>query len=178
MHRAALASLVKWKNLQARSPLLLRGARQVGKTFLVRTFADQYFPQFLEINFERQLEYHHCFEPSLDANEIIRSIEFVSRQKIIPNETLLFFDEIQECPRALQSLRYFKEQQPNLHVISAGSLIEFVLKEADFSFPVGRIEYLFLKPLSFQEFLYATQHTSEVEMLHETNLQLFYFLNR
>ena len=171
MQRNAMESLIKWKNLSERSPLLLRGARQVGKTFLVRDFAARYFPSFLEINFERQIEYRHCFERSLDANEIVRSIEFISRQKIIPHETLLFFDEIQECPRAIQALRYFKEQRPDVHIISAGSLIEFVLKEADFSFPVGRIEYLFLKPLSFQEFLYATNHQSEIEMIKEASTQ-------
>jgi len=135
-------------------PLLLRGARQVGKTYLIEYFGERHFHNTLTINLELQPELKSCFS-SLKPELVIQAIEVVTEQTIVPGETLLFIDEIQECPAAIKVLRYFKEQYPQLHVIAAGSLLEFTLNGDDFSMPVGRIEFLFLYPLTFSEFLIA-----------------------
>jgi predicted AAA+ superfamily ATPase len=135
-------------------PLLLRGARQVGKTFIVEYLGKNYFKHFVNINFELEPEYNDCFQ-TLKPEEIINSISALSRQSITPGETLLFFDEIQNCPKAIMALRYFKEKLPELHIIGAGSLLEFALTDENFSMPVGRVQFIYLKPLSFQEFLQA-----------------------
>lgn len=154
MHRLLIQSLREWKISSARQPLLLRGARQTGKTYLIRQFGKSDFKQILEINFERDKQYLNCFD-TLNVKDIIQTIEIKSGQTIIPGETLLFLDEIQECPNAIQALRYFFEQYENLHVIGAGSLLEFALKDKNFSMPVGRVEYLHLYPLTFNEMLQA-----------------------
>lgn len=154
MRRAILNDLINWANSPNFMPLLLRGARQVGKTFVVEQFAQAQFQHFLNINFELEPEYCECFE-SLKPTDIINAIQAIKRQAIIPGSTLLFLDEIQNCPRAIMALRYFKEQLPDLHIIGAGSLLEFVLQDQNFSMPVGRVQFIYLKPLSFQEFLQA-----------------------
>lgn len=169
MQRLLWTELLHWKIKPKRSPLILRGARQVGKTFLVQKFAIENFEHFVEINFERQPEYKSFFN-TLDPQAIIRSLEVFTRKKIIPGSTLLFLDEIQECPEAIQVLRYFKEEVPDLHVITAGSLLEFVLHDAKFSMPVGRIEYLYLKPFSFKEFLLATGEKNLSDYLQEAEI--------
>ena len=152
--RQIIKELISWADAPHHLPLLLRGARQVGKTFVIEQLAASRFSHFININFELEPEYCHCFE-SLKPEDIINSIQMLCRQKIIPGITLLFLDEIQNCPRAIMALRYFKEQMPNLHVIGAGSLLEFALNDEDFSMPVGRVQFIYLKPLSFQEFLQA-----------------------
>ncbi len=151
-------------------PLLLRGARQVGKTFTVETFGQTYFTNTLTINFERQREYLACFADSLDPKNILTAIKLISRESIIPGKTLLFLDEIQECPRAIMSLRYFKEMMPELHVIGAGSLLEFALNQTGFRMPVGRVQSLYLKPLSFREFLGALGYQELDNYLSTTEL--------
>lgn len=153
MIRNLLKILESWKIKVSRRPLLLRGARQVGKTWIVREHGKSY-DTFVELNLEERPEYAKPFkelygQPGL----LIQSIENITGQQVNPGATLLFIDEIQDCPEALLSLRYFKEKMPELHVIAAGSLLEFSLKEH--SFPVGRIEFAFLFPLSFEEFLQA-----------------------
>lgn len=135
-----------------RVPLIVRGARQVGKTFIVEAFGREAFKNYVNINFESSEVYKQCFE-TFDPRSILNQIEILTNQKITPGETLLFLDEIQQCPKALQSLRYFKEQLPELHLIAAGSLLEFTIRDEDFSFPVGRIQFAKLYPLSFEEFL-------------------------
>lgn len=155
-----MTSLIEWKNNPRRLALLLRGARQVGKTYLIQQFARTHFDECVTINFEIQKDYLHCFD-SLNFNThhasttLINKIRLLSGATIIPGKTLLFFDEIQACPQAIQSLRYFKEIHPDLHVIGAGSLLEFALHSENFTMPVGRVESLYLKPLSFKEFLDA-----------------------
>jgi len=146
--------LKKWKDEKRRYPLLIRGARQVGKSYSVKKFGEEDFENLVEINFEQNPKYKACFD-TLDPQKIIESISILSNSKIIPGKTLLFLDEIQECPNAIVSLRYFYEQFSNLHVIGAGSLLEFALYQEDLKMPVGRIQYIFLKPLSFLEFLDA-----------------------
>lgn len=164
--------LLIWKRDPERMPLLLRGARQVGKSFLVENFGRRHFQHLLIINFEEQKEYLTCFE-SLDIPRILSAITALSGQAIIPGETLLFLDEIQVCPAAIMSLRYFKEKMPQLHVIGAGSLLEFALKQEGFHMPVGRVQSLYVKPLSFYEYLMARGQNSLIDylknmLLHES----------
>lgn len=145
--------LKEWAAKNERKPLLLRGARQVGKSSSVRNLGT-IFQSFVEINFERQPEYKALFSGNLVVGRIISQIAAISGQQIIPGETLLFFDEIQQCPEAIMSLRFFKEDMPELHVIAAGSLLEFALEELP-TFGVGRIHSMFMYPMTFDEFMYA-----------------------
>lgn len=153
MHRDAIIDLENWATSPQRKPLLVRGARQVGKSWLIDTFGKQ-FDFYLKINFEKERAVHQIFEGDLIADRILDELSLYANKKIQPGKALLFFDEIQECENAIKSLRYFKEDCPNLHVIAAGSLIHFKLKTV--GMPVGRVQYLYLNPLSFSEFLTAT----------------------
>ena len=153
--RRALCYLKEWKTRHTRKPLVLRGARQVGKTKLAADlFGKNEFESVVEINFEARHEYAEYFR-SNDPAKIVALLETTAGKRIIDGNTLLFLDEIQAEPQVLASLRYFYEKRPSLHVIAAGSLLEFALQEFEYSMPVGRVEYLFLEPLSFEEFLPA-----------------------
>lgn len=164
MERMIDQKLVDWKNQKHRKVLLLRGARQTGKTFSVRKLALS-FKYFLEINFEENKAIHVFFSGSLDPAEINKKLSAYYGQHIVPGKTLLFFDEIQACTDALRALRFYHEKCPQLHVLAAGSLLEFALNEIP-SFGVGRITSLFLYPLCFTEFLWAIRE----KILHETIL--------
>ncbi len=155
MHLTRLVEnhLLNWKDSSERKPLLLRGARQVGKTSVVRHFSKK-FKNYLEINFEEQPELKNIFESQLSIEAICEQLELLTSVSIIDGKTLLFIDEIQACPEAIKTLRFFYEKRPTLHVIAAGSLLEFALAELP-SFGVGRIRSLFVYPLSFEEFLLA-----------------------
>ena len=144
--------LDQWKASPFRKPLLLRGARQVGKTYAVRKLGNQ-FKSFVEVNFERLEGAASIFEKDLIPERMILSLSLLLKTPIIPGETLLFFDEVQEAPRAILALRYFYEEMPNLHVIAAGSLLEFAIEKV--GVPVGRISMLYMYPLSFLEYLVA-----------------------
>jgi len=152
MERDAFADLKTWKDAENRRPLILRGARQVGKTWLVRKLAGE-FDHFLEINFEEHPQIGQFFSLDLDPHRIVKELSLYFGESLIPGSSLLFFDEIQIEPKAIVALRYFFEKMPDLHVVAAGSLIEFELEKI--SFPVGRVEFLYLYPLSFGEFLQA-----------------------
>lgn len=154
MERDLYNHLKTWKNEKRRKPLVIRGARQVGKTWLVEHFGNRDFERFVGINFEFKPGFKSCFS-SLDPNEIIQRIELTANVDIHAGSTLLFLDEIQECPQALKSLRYFYEKMPDLHVIAAGSLLEFIMDSERISIPVGRVRNFYLSPLSFGEFLAA-----------------------
>ncbi len=143
----------KWKNESLRKPLLLRGARQVGKTEVVRYFGKS-FKYFHEINFEIDKKVHSIFENSLNPKEICENLSLLYNISIVEGETLLFFDEIQASLPAIQSLRFFYEKMPDLHIIAAGSLLEFALSELP-TFGVGRVRSVFMYPMSFNEFLLA-----------------------
>ena len=134
--------------------MVLRGARQVGKTWLVRTLAKKTGKQLIELNLEKQRALAIHFE-SNDPKTILLNLESIFKTTIIPNQTLLFLDEIQATPELFAKLRWFYEEMPELAVIAAGSLLEFVLENHTFSMPVGRIHYFFLEPLGFEEFLLA-----------------------
>jgi len=154
MKRSIIQDLIEWKSKPSRMPLLVRGARQTGKTHLIKHFGQQHFKNILTINFEQEPRYKKCFQ-SFNVKQIIREIELLANQLILPGESLLFLDEIQECPVAIQALRYFYEDLPTLHVIGAGSLLEFSLHQENFSMPVGRIEFQYLYPMTFSEMLMA-----------------------
>ena len=145
-------TLKTWKTEAHRYPLLVRGARQVGKTYSIKQFGENEFDNLVEVNFEQKPQYLTCFE-SLEPKKIVETLSVLTKSDIIPGKTLLFLDEIQECPKAISALRYFYEQMPDLHVIGAGSLLEFVMSQESFKMPVGRVQYLYMKPLSFLEFL-------------------------
>jgi len=139
-----------WKDSPIRKPLLLRGARQVGKTHAARELGKT-FPFFIEINFEENEDVRAAFSGNLTAKEILIKLESIIKKTIIPGETLLFLDEIQVTPRAIIALRYFYEQMPELHVIAAGSLLDFAI--AQVGIPVGRVQSMYMYPLSFIEYL-------------------------
>ena len=154
MNRFALNFIREWKDRSMRKPLVIRGARQVGKSFLVRMAARESFSNLLEINFERFPDVASLFT-SKSPKAILPLLEARFNATIEPGKTLLFLDEIQAAPEVFASLRYFHEELPGLHIIAAGSLLEFVLQEHSFSMPVGRIEYMHLGPMTFEEFLLA-----------------------
>lgn len=170
MERSILSHLKAWKHQDDRLPLLVRGARQVGKTTTIEHFGAEHFTDTFKINFELQREFLPCFY-TLYPNEILQKIYAISGKSIKENQTLLFLDEIQECPNAIMALRYFYEMLPNLHVIAAGSLLEFTLNDADFRMPVGRVQSCYLKPMSFVEYLIAAGKKSLVEYMQSVTLQ-------
>ncbi len=147
--------LLDWKNSDIRMPLLIRGARQVGKTYAALNLGKS-FDDFVEINLERSPQLHIIFEKDLEPERIIRELSIHLKRPITPGKTLLFFDEIQESEHAFRSLRYFYELMPSLHLIAAGSLLDFQIEQI--GMPVGRIECLYMHPLSFLEFLHAIGH--------------------
>jgi len=169
--------LEQWKNNDSRRPLLIRGARQVGKTYSVTQFGKKQFSNCVTVNFEERPQLARCFD-TLIVDEIIEKIAIMTGSDIKPGETLLFLDEIQECPPAIIALRYFYEKLPKLHVAGAGSLVEMAFKSEKFRMPVGRISSLFMEPLSFTEFLEAIGrsklkgHLDQVEL--ETGINPIY----
>ncbi|MDD4869340.1 MAG: ATP-binding protein [Kiritimatiellae bacterium] len=170
MHRIALNYIKEWKDRATRKPLVIRGARQVGKSFLVRLVARDAFENLVEINFERMPDAGSLFA-SKSPRTILPMLEARFNAPIIPGKTLLFLDEIQAAPEVFSALRYFQEELPGLHVIAAGSLLEFVLQEHSFSMPVGRIEYMHLGPMTFEEFLLATGHEKLQQWLMRYTLE-------
>lgn len=155
MKRDLERDLLNWKERKDRLPLLLRGARQVGKSYIVEEFGKKAFKNIVIVNFEFRPELKQCFT-TLDPVEIINKLQLLMGENIEAEKTLLFLDEIQECPNAIMALRYFKEKHDRLAVIGAGSLMEFALNSSDFKMPVGRIQLIYLEPLSFGEFLTAS----------------------
>lgn len=169
MYRELEKELILWKAQPDRYPLILRGARQVGKSYLVETFGKNNFQNCVVVNFEFQPQLKDCFQ-TLDPSEIINKLQLLLGVQIQDDKTLLFLDEIQECPRAISALRYFKEKRPRLPVISAGSLLEFALKSPDFRMPVGRVRFLYLEPMSFSEYLVAAGQQQLRQFLSEVKL--------
>lgn len=162
MKRSIDKYLLAWSQQNKFKPLILRGARQVGKTFAVRELAKN-FDNFVEVNFELNPELKNIFSYNLDPNRIITAISAAKLQPITPGKTLLFLDEIQSEPQAILALRYFYEMIPNLHVIAAGSLLDFAIESV--GVPVGRVDFLHMYPLSFLEFLYALNADLLIEQI-------------
>ena len=160
--------LPEWASRDTHKPVLLRGARQVGKSTAVKELSKK-FDSFVEINFEKQPKYKILFDDDLDVKRIVPQISAIYGTSIKPGQTLLFLDEIQECPRAIMALRFFKEDMPELHVIAAGSLLEFALKELP-TFGVGRIHSMFMYPMTFDEFLEANGQQLLIETRNEASI--------
>lgn len=154
MKRLAESELAAWKDRSDRMPLIVRGARQVGKTYLVEAFGRQCFESVLTVNLEQKDDLHTLFS-RFEARRIVQELSLYFNQPVVPGRALLFLDEVQACPKAIACLRYFHEEMPDLHVVAAGSLLDVALREFKHSVPVGRLEYLHLNPLTFQEFLLA-----------------------
>ena len=162
MRRIIERQILDWKESERRKPLIIRGARQVGKTWLVENFLAREFKNLAKIDFEERKDLHIHFSGSLDPKKILQALE-ITTGRIIPGETLLFLDEIQACPRAIMALRYFYEKIPELHVVAAGSLLEFAFDEI--SFPVGRVQYLHVRPMTFYEYLLAIGNRPMAELI-------------
>lgn len=171
MKRNIMKRLVEWQNKANRKPLLIRGARQVGKTYSIVEFGKTHFKGNVHIlNFEKNPDIHSIFNQNLDSVRILSELELILNKHIKSGIDLLFFDEIQECPKAIMALRYFYEQIPSLHVIAAGSLLEFAIE--DISFPVGRLQMLYMQPMTFEEFLIANNKELLAEKIKQPNIRL------
>ena len=155
MKRKISKFLVEWKNSEERKPLILNGARQVGKTYILEKFGEEHFENMVYLNLEIEGAIRDFIEKELSPQKIIQFIESTKRQEIIPEKTLIFFDEIQASERALTSLKYFCEQAPEYYVVAAGSLLGVAINREKYSFPVGKVNELTLYPLDFEEFLWA-----------------------
>ena len=155
MYRSKIDELVAWKNDKNRKPLILKGARQVGKTWLMKEFGRKYYQNTVYVNFDNADNLKDLFKPDLDVSRIIATLEIFAGHKINPDNTLIIFDEIQSVERGLNSLKYFCEDAPQYHIIAAGSLLGMSLKPNE-SFPVGKVSFLTLRPMSFYEFLQST----------------------
>ena len=169
LERLEINYLKSWATEPKRKPIVIRGARQVGKSTLVREFARLNDYSLVEINFERNPEYREAFT-SRDPALILTALRLLTGQSIEAGSTLLFLDEIQAAPEVLLALRYFYEEKPALHLIAAGSLLEFTLAEAQFSMPVGRVEYLHLGPMQFEDFLEAMGHPELSSLIRSISL--------
>ncbi|MBN1114858.1 MAG: ATP-binding protein [Oligoflexia bacterium] len=179
--------LTEWKNDPQRQPLVLLGARQVGKTYILKDFGTRHYKNLVYLNFEQNFDLKSIFENELSPETIIRLIEVATKQTVVPESTLVFFDEIQVCGRALTSLKYFDEYATRFHIVAAGSLLGVAVNDDKYSFPVGKVMLQTLSPFDFEEFLWALesralaeeiricyQHNKPlVEILHKQALELY-----
>lgn len=171
MYRIAIEKLYKWKSSTRRKPLIIEGARQVGKTWLMKEFGKQAYADTVYINFDSNSRMADLFSADLDTDRLIMGLELYAGRKINPENTLLIFDEVQEVPRALTSLKYFYENAPQYHIVCAGSLLGIALHQGT-SFPVGKVDFLKLYPLSFSEFLMATGNERFAELLKDRDYEM------
>lgn len=171
MDRLLIADLYKWKTKADRKPLILRGARQVGKTWILKDFGKKYFKDVCYVNFEQKDMLADVFEGELSPHDIIEKLSILKRMKIKPQDTLIIFDEVQEMPRALTSLKYFAEESPEYAICCAGSLLGVTLHQGT-SFPVGKVDFLDLHPMSFREFLMAQDEQMLVDYILKGNRDL------
>jgi len=173
MKRKISHSFVEWKNSDERKPMILNGARQVGKTYILEEFGKEYFENMIYLNMEIEGAVRNYIEQELSPRKIIQFIESVKRQEIIPEKTLIFFDEIQASERTLTSLKYFCEQTPEYHIVAAGSLPGVSINREKYSFPVGKVNEFYLYPLDFEEFIWALGYeklAEEIKNHYEANL--------
>lgn len=171
MYRMAMEQLQAWKNKKRRKPLIIRGARQVGKTWLMKEFGANAYAQTVYVNFDNNQRMKNLFEGSLEVDRLITGLELYAGHKIDPDHTLLIFDEVQEIPKALTSLKYFNEDAPQYQIICAGSLLGVALHQGT-SFPVGKVDFLDLYPLSFFEFMLAMGKERYVDLLQTGNFDM------
>ncbi|MCD6396119.1 MAG: ATP-binding protein [Spirochaetaceae bacterium] len=171
MFRSALNDLISWKHSTVRKPLIIRGARQVGKTWLMKEFGKTQYTKYAYINFENNERMEQLFNGSFEIPGIIAALQIETEITIEHHNTLLIFDEVQEVPRALTSLKYFYEEAPEYHIVAAGSLLGVALHPGT-SFPVGKVSFLDLHPLDFTEFMLAMQHEDLNKLLEQQNIDL------
>lgn len=171
MYRFAIENLYKWKKSKYRKPLIIKGARQVGKTWLMKEFGQIAYYDTVYVNFDSNSKMSELFSADLNPERIIMGLELYSGKKIYPDKTLIIFDEVQEVPRALTSLKYFCENAPQYHIVCAGSLLGIALHKGT-SFPVGKVDFLELYPMSFKEFLTATGNERFSKLLESCDFQM------
>lgn len=171
MKRSVLCKLIKWKDKKNRKPLLMTGVRQCGKTYIIKEFGKKEFDEMAYFNFDGNMGLQSIFEYDFDINRIIDELNIIHGGKIIPGRTLVIFDEIQDCPRAIQSLKYFCENLKDLHLIAAGSLLGVALRKEGISFPVGKVERIDMYPMSFEEFVVADAGEKYIEGLKKLDLK-------
>lgn len=164
MERLVLIELVKWKQSKYRKPLILKGVRQVGKTWILKDFGKRYYENTAYFNFDEEPELKQFFESTKDPARILQNLMMAKGSSIKPEKTLIIFDEIQECNKALNSLKYFYENAPEYHVVCAGSLLGIALSK-DQSFPVGKVDFLNIKPMNFTEYLWANGDSNLVDYI-------------
>jgi predicted AAA+ superfamily ATPase len=168
MERKIVKNLLAWKNNPKKQPLLLQGARQVGKTYILLSFGKEHYKNVVHFSMEQSADIRAVFKRDLNPERIIRELAAKSGQNIMPEDTLLIFDEIQACEQALTSLKYFAEEAPQYHVAAAGSLLGVAVKRENFSFPVGKIDMLHLYPMDFEEFLWAIGQEKLNDLIKES----------
>ena len=168
MERKMFDNLITWKNSPRRKPLIISGARQVGKTYIALTFGKEHYKNTVYLNMEDSGEVQAIFERDLKPERIIRELSAYSGQSIFPSDTLIIFDEIQACERALTSLKYFCENAPEYHIIAAGSLLGVATNRKEYSFPVGKVDMLTMYPLDFEEFLLANDNNAILKLIKES----------
>ncbi|MEG1497098.1 MAG: ATP-binding protein [Clostridiales bacterium] len=182
MKRKITEKLLAWKNnTKDRKPLVLNGARQVGKTYILREFGEKYYKNVVYINLESNISVASFFAENIAPERIIQYLEATVNEKIIPGETLIVFDEIQSCERALTSLKYFCEETPEYHIAAAGSLLGVAINRENYSFPVGKVETLTLYPLDFEEFLWARNQDilcEEIKKSYESLTEMVKYLHQ
>ena len=164
MERLILKKLLEWKNSPYRKPLILKGVRQVGKTWVLKEFGKRYYENTAYFNFDENEEYRQFFETTKDVNRILQNLMMASGQKIMPEKTLIIFDEIQDCPNVINSMKYFYENAPQYHIACAGSLLRIALAKPS-SVPVGKINFMQIDPMNFTEFLLANGNENLVNYL-------------
>ncbi len=175
MKREIINDLIKWKESENRKPLIIHGARQVGKTYIVKQFGKEYYDNLIYVNFETNQELSSQIVDSIDAKYVINKLELFYGEKILPGKTLIFFDEIQANERALTSLKYFCEDAPEYHIIAAGSLLGIAINRENYSFPVGKVQMINMYPISFKEFLIAIGRENlidEIKKHFESNTKM------
>lgn len=166
MERLVLKDLVRWKESKYRKPLIVKGVRQVGKTWILKEFGKRYYENTAYFNFDENMEYKQFFETTKDVSRILQNLMLASGQTIQPGKTLIIFDEVQDCPQVINSMKYFCENAPQYHVACAGSLLGLALAKPS-SFPVGKVDFLQIDPLTFTEFLLANGDGNMVEFLNQ-----------
>ena len=176
MQRYALKHLIDWKNKKNHKPLVIQGARQVGKTWLMQEFGKKYYEQVAYINFDVDVKSREIFDVDYDTERLIMDIGLATKTKINAENTLIIFDEIQECPRALTSLKYFRENAPQYDIVVAGSLLGVACHEGT-GFPVGKVSFMNLFPLSFEEFLLAMGEEMFVDLLNKKDFKTIKLFN-
>lgn len=168
MERFILKKLLKWKNSPYRKPLILQGVRQVGKTWILKEFGRRCYENVAYFNFDEHEEFRQFFETTKNVSRILQNLMLASGQKIVPEKTLIIFDEVQDCPNVINSLKYFCENAPEYHIASAGSLLGIALAKPS-SFPVGKVSFMQLDPMTFSEFLIANGDANLADFLKSTS---------